>query len=187
LCGIFVFILFLVILIFTTPGYFKLAGAKYPGVEICCYILPALIIFSIIIPRIYLLYRSNILETRRELTIKIVAHQWYWTYEYRDIEALAFDSFMKRMEDLSSGEMRLLDVDKRIVVPCGVNLRLCFTSADVIHSWALPGAGIKVDCVPGNLNSIVVNFPFVGVFYGQCREICGANHSYIPIVVEVTT
>lgn len=91
------------------------------------------------------------------------------------------------MEDLVVGDSRLLDVDKRLVLPCGLNIRLCFTRVDVIHSWALPGAGIKVDCVPGNLNTLVVNFPFVGIFYGQCRELCGANHSFMPIVVEVTT
>jgi heme/copper-type cytochrome/quinol oxidase subunit 2 len=96
-----------------------------------------------------------------------------------------FDSFISPLDNLCLGESRLLGVDSRLVLPVGVNVRLCVTSVDVIHSWALPFLSVKLDAIPGVLNTLVINFISVGVYYGQCREICGSAHTYIPICVEV--
>jgi cytochrome c oxidase subunit 2 len=92
---------------------------------------------------------------------------------------------MKAIDDFNLGDFRILDVDNRVILPTFINVRLCFRGADVIHSWTLPTAGVKVDCSPGLLNCVSVNFPLVGLYFGQCREICGSNHSFIPIAVEI--
>lgn len=99
---------------------------------------------------------------------------------------MGFDSYMKSLDQLELGEPRLLEVDNRCVVPCDTNIRFCITSGDVIHSWALPSIAIKLDAISGILTTLSYSFPVVGVFYGQCSEICGVNHSFIPIVLEVT-
>ena len=108
------------------------------------------------------------------------------SYEYGDIPGLEFDSYMKSLDQLSLGEPRLLEVDNRCVLPCDVNIRFCITSADVIHSWALPSISVKMDAMSGVLSTFCYNFPLVGVFYGQCSEICGANHSFMPTALEIT-
>jgi cytochrome c oxidase subunit 2 len=118
------------------------------------------------------------------LTIKTVGHQWYWSYEYSDFLNLEFDSYILPTEELNRGDFRLLDVDNRIVVPTETSVRLLITSADVIHSWAVPSLGIKTDAIPGRLNQIGFFIKYPGVYYGQCSEMCGANHSFIPIVLE---
>lgn len=187
LIGVVVFLVVIISYIFYSPYYFKLSGAQYSTAEVFCSLIPCIVILGQIIPSIYVLYHSSALDTSASLTVKITGHQWYWHYEYSDITGLEFDSFMKCLEDLKAGEYRLLEVDNRLVLPCNLNIRLCFTRADVIHRWSLPAAGIKVDCVPGILNVTVISFPFVGVYYGQCSEICGSNHTFMPICVEVTT
>lgn len=97
-----------------------------------------------------------------------------------------FDSYIKSLDQLSEGDPRLLEVDNRCLVPCDFNLRFCITSSDVIHSWAIPSLSVKLDAISGILTTFCYNFPIVGVFYGQCSEICGVNHSFMPIVVEST-
>ena len=123
------------------------------------------------------------------VTVKAIGHQWYWSYEYSDYNqtdqpAVAFDSYMVPEDDLSPGQLRLLEVDNRIVVPVNTHLRFIITAADVLHSWAVPSLGIKCDAVPGRLNQVPAFIKREGVFYGQCSELCGTNHGFMPIVVE---
>ena len=149
-------------------------------------ILPGIILLFLALPSLRLLYLlDEILDCR--LTIKTVGHQWYWSYEYSDFINLEFDSYILPTEELGLGEFRLLDVDNRVVVPIETSVRFLITSADVIHSWALPSLGLKTDAIPGRLNQTRFFIKYPGVYYGQCSEICGANHSFIPIVIEAVT
>jgi cytochrome c oxidase subunit 2 len=146
-------------------------------------ILPALVLQFLALPSLRLLYLID--EVRNPtLTIKAIGHQWYWRYQYSDFNKLRFDSYMLPSNELQRGEFRLLEVDHRTVVPSNVEIRILTTSADVIHSWAVPALGVKSDAVPGRLNQLgfIINLP--GIFYGQSSEICGANHSFIPIAIE---
>jgi cytochrome c oxidase subunit 2 len=126
------------------------------------------------------------------LTIKVVGHQWYWSYEYCDFitesgDYIDFDSYMIPESDLELGQFRLLDVDNKLVVPVDCHIRLIVTGADVIHSFAVPSLGLKLDCVPGRLNQVSFLAERSGVFYGQCSEICGVWHGFMPIAVEAVT
>nr|YP_003289005.1 cytochrome c oxidase subunit II [Causus defilippii]ACY09598.1 cytochrome c oxidase subunit II [Causus defilippii] len=118
------------------------------------------------------------------LTIKATGHQWYWNYEYSDEAHISFDSYMLQPQNLQEGSPRLLEVDNRMVMPAGLQTRIVVTAEDVLHSWAIPSLGVKVDAVPGRLNQIPLATSRTGVFFGQCSEICGANHSFMPIAVE---
>nr|YP_009128543.1 cytochrome c oxidase subunit II [Phallocryptus tserensodnomi]AJP76841.1 cytochrome c oxidase subunit II [Phallocryptus tserensodnomi] len=146
-------------------------------------VLPALILIVIALPSIRLLYLIDEINNPA-LTLKVTGHQWYWSYEYSDFNDIQFDSYMIPTNELEQGMYRLLDVDNRVPLPFNQPVRLMITSDDVLHSWAVPSFGIKMDAVPGRLNqsSLMINLP--GVFYGQCSEICGAGHSFMPIVVE---
>ena len=114
------------------------------------------------------------------LTVKTIGHQWHWSYEYSDFLNIEFDS----TDELNPGDFRLLDVDHRVVLPTQTDVRILITYADVIHSWAIPALGVKADAIPGRLNQLRFYVKYPVVFYGQCSEICGANHSFIPIVLE---
>nr|YP_010610944.1 cytochrome c oxidase subunit II [Boiga kraepelini]WAP91778.1 cytochrome c oxidase subunit II [Boiga kraepelini] len=118
------------------------------------------------------------------LTIKTTGHQWYWNYEYSDETQISFDSYMIQTKDLENGSTRLLEADHRMIMPAGLQTRIVVTAEDVLHSWTIPSLGVKVDAVPGRLNQLPLATSRVGVFYGQCSEICGANHSFMPIAVE---
>lgn len=173
------------IYLFSTKGRLKSRKIKHHDqmvLEIVWTIIPIIILFIIGIPSIALLYASNeLVETN--LTIKIIGNQWYWTYEYSDLD-LIFDSYMISEEDLDYGELRLLEVDHRLIVPSLTHIKLLISSADVIHSWAVPSLGIKIDACPGRLNAVNMFIKKTGVFYGQCSEICGVNHGFMPIVVQ---
>uniref|UniRef100_UPI0030FE175F cytochrome c oxidase subunit II n=1 Tax=Acanthochitona defilippii TaxID=761903 RepID=UPI0030FE175F len=147
-------------------------------------ILPAVVLVFLALPSLRLLYLLDEVE-EPALTIKVVGHQWYWSYEYSDFLNLEFDSYMLPLEDLNLGDYRLLDVDHRSVVPMKTKVRVLVTAADVLHSWTVPSLGVKADAVPGRLNQLSFFSNYPGVFYGQCSEICGANHSFMPIVLEV--
>lgn len=147
-------------------------------------VLPAVTLVFLAIPSLHLLYLTDEIN-RPSLTIKTVGHQWYWRYEYSDFTNIEFDSYIVPTEDLKTGEYRLLEVDNRLVIPINLEVRILITAADVIHSWAIPTIGIKVDAIPGRLNQLGFTARRPGVFYGQCSEICGANHSFIPIAIEV--
>ena len=146
-------------------------------------ILPAFILLFLALPSLRLLYLID--EVRSpSLTIKTIGHQWYWSYEYSDFANIRFDSYILQTEDLKPGQYRLLEVDNRAVIPIHVEVRLLVTAADVIHAWTVPSLGVKADAIPGRLNQLGFTLTRPGVFYGQCSEICGANHSFIPIAIE---
>jgi cytochrome c oxidase subunit 2 len=160
--------------------------------EIIWTIFPSLILMLIAIPSFALLYSMDEIVDPA-ITIKAIGHQWYWTYEYSDYnsyykqQSLTFDSYMIPEDDLELGQLRLLEVDNRVVVPAKTHLRLIITSADVLHSWAVPSLGVKCDAVPGRLNQTSIFIEREGVYYGQCSEICGTNHAFMPIVVEAVS
>nr|YP_010983258.1 cytochrome c oxidase subunit II [Lentigo lentiginosus]WOK01724.1 cytochrome c oxidase subunit 2 [Lentigo lentiginosus] len=146
-------------------------------------IIPALILVFLALPSLRLLYLLDEVGDCN-LTVKSIGHQWYWSYEYSDFLNIEFDSYMVPTNELEKGDFRLLEVDHRVVLPTQTDIRVLVTSADVIHSWTVPSLGVKADAIPGRLNQLSFFIKYPGVFYGQCSEICGANHSFMPIVVE---
>nr|QZH43811.1 cytochrome c oxidase subunit II [Cylicostephanus minutus] len=186
LLGVLVFVVLLFVYLIMNNYYFKSKKIEYQFGELLCSVFPTLILLMQMIPSLSLLYYYGLMNLDSNLTVKVTGHQWYWSYEFGDIPGLEFDSYMKSLDQLNLGEPRLLEVDNRCVVPCDTNIRFCITSADVIHSWALPSMSVKLDAMSGILSTLCYSFPMVGFFYGQCSEICGANHSFMPIAVEVT-
>jgi len=147
-------------------------------------ILPAIILVFLALPSLRLLYLLD--EVNNPIiTLKAIGRQWYWTYEYSDFTNLEFDSYIIQTPDLEPGDYRLLEVDNRAVLPIQAEIRVLVTASDVIHSWTVPSIGVKADAIPGRLNQLSFTANRPGVFYGQCSEICGANHSFIPIALEV--
>nr|YP_009538041.1 cytochrome c oxidase subunit II [Limenitis populi]AYN60784.1 cytochrome c oxidase subunit 2 [Limenitis populi] len=151
-------------------------------IELIWTILPAITLIFIALPSLRLLYLLDELNNPL-ITLKSIGHQWYWSYEYSDFNNVEFDSYMIQSTN-NLNNFRLLDVDNRIILPMNNQIRILITSTDVIHSWTIPSLSVKVDANPGRLNqtSFFINRP--GIFYGQCSEICGANHSFMPIVIE---
>nr|AAZ05776.1 cytochrome oxidase subunit II [Cyamus gracilis]AAZ05790.1 cytochrome oxidase subunit II [Cyamus gracilis] len=153
-------------------------------IEMIWTVTPVFILFVIAIPSLKVLYLMDD-PFSPNLTIKSIGHQWYWSYEYSDFPDIEFNSYMLPSEDLKASDSRLLETDNSLVVPVNSKVRVITTSADVIHSWAVPSLGVKADAVPGRLNQIMFSTTRTGLFYGQCSEICGANHSFMPIKMEV--
>nr|YP_009414276.1 cytochrome c oxidase subunit II [Cheirogaleus crossleyi]ACJ36198.1 cytochrome oxidase subunit II [Cheirogaleus crossleyi]ACJ36199.1 cytochrome oxidase subunit II [Cheirogaleus crossleyi]ACJ36200.1 cytochrome oxidase subunit II [Cheirogaleus crossleyi]AIW64145.1 cytochrome c oxidase subunit II [Cheirogaleus crossleyi]AIW80607.1 cytochrome oxidase subunit II [Cheirogaleus crossleyi] len=153
-------------------------------VETVWTILPAVILILIALPSLRILYMMDEITTP-SLTLKTMGHQWYWSYEYTDYENLCFDSYMTPSSDLKPGELRLLEVDNRVVLPTEMSIRMLISSEDVLHSWTVPSLGVKTDAIPGRLNQATLMTSRPGIYYGQCSEICGANHSFMPIVLEL--
>lgn len=152
-------------------------------VETVWTVLPAVTLLFLALPSLRLLYLTDELS-QPSVRVKAIGHQWYWSYEYSDFPSVEYDSYIIPTDDLKLGEFRLLEVDNRIVVPIQLEIRLLVTAADVIHSWTIPALGIKIDGIPGRLNQLGFTVRRPGVFYGQCSEICGANHTFIPIALE---
>lgn len=157
-------------------------------IEIIWTITPAIILVLVAFPSFKLIYLMDEVVDPA-ITVKVVGHQWYWSYEYSDYAdqegtTINFDSYMVPTNDLTKGQFRLLEVDEKVIVPANTHVRVIITSADVIHSWAVPSLGIKLDAIPGRLNQVGFLANREGIFYGQCSEICGANHAFMPIVVE---
>nr|VFU78750.1 cytochrome c oxydase subunit 2 [Proasellus cantabricus] len=152
-------------------------------IEIIWTILPAVILLFMALPSLRLLYLLDEVN-QPSVTLKATGHQWYWSYEYSDFSDTEFDSYMIPPMDLNVGGFRLLEVDNRVSLPHSFQIRLLVTANDVIHSWTVPSLGVKADAVPGRLNQLSFTMKRPGVFYGQCSEICGANHSFMPIVLE---
>jgi len=146
-------------------------------------IAPAIILVFIAIPSLRLLYLIDEIHNP-VITLKTVGHQWYWSYEYSDFTKLEFDSYIVQQEDYQNDTFRLLDRDNRIVLPINSPIRIIVTAADVLHSWTVPGLGVKTDATPGRLNQVRFSINRPGLLYGQCSEICGANHRFMPIVIE---
>nr|BCO16571.1 cytochrome oxidase subunit 2 [Haemodracon trachyrhinus] len=149
-------------------------------------ILPAIILILIALPSLRILYLMDEVSMPH-LTVKAIGHQWYWNYEYTDYKDLTFDSYMLQTQDLFQGAPRLLETDHHMVVPTDSPIRMLVSAEDVLHSWAVPALGIKTDAIPGRLNQMMFTASHPGLYYGQCSEICGSNHSFMPIVVESTT
>ncbi|YP_009024986.1 cytochrome c oxidase subunit II (mitochondrion) [Trachypithecus francoisi] len=147
-------------------------------------ILPAIILVLIALPSLRILYLTDEINNP-SFTIKSIGHQWYWTYEYTDYGGLIFNSYMLPPLFLNPGDLRLLEVDNRVVLPIEAPVRMMITSQDVLHSWTIPTLGLKTDAIPGRLNQTTFTAMRPGVYYGQCSEICGANHSFMPIVAEL--
>nr|AAX20054.1 cytochrome oxidase subunit II [Ceratitis cosyra] len=185
--------LMILVMITTLVGYlmFMLFFNSYTNrnllhgqtIEMIWTILPAIVLLFIAFPSLRLLYLLDEIN-EPSITLKAIGHQWYWSYEYSDFMNVEFDSYMIPTNELSNDGFRLLDVDNRIILPMNSQIRILVTAADVIHSWTIPALGVKVDGTPGRLNqtNFLMNRP--GLFYGQCSEICGANHSFMPIVIE---
>jgi cytochrome c oxidase subunit 2 len=154
-------------------------------IEVVWTLIPVLILVVIAFPSFRLLYMMDV-TPKADLTIKAIGNQWYWTYEYPD-QDIRFDSNMVPEDKLKPGQLRLFEVDNRVVVPTHTNIRLITTSTDVVHSWAVPAFGVKKDSVPGRLNETWFHVKQPGVYYGQCSELCGVKHGFMPIVVEVVS
>jgi len=154
-------------------------------IEIIWTVLPAIILLFIAFPSLRILYLLDEIN-KPSISIKTIGHQWYWRYEYSDFKNIEFDSYIIPNNEFSLNNFRLLDVDNRIILPINNQIRIIISSLDVIHSWTIPSLGIKVDANPGRLNqtNFFINRP--GLFFGQCSEICGTNHRFIPIVIERT-
>nr|YP_010708709.1 cytochrome c oxidase subunit II [Caprella penantis]WCR50875.1 cytochrome c oxidase subunit II [Caprella penantis] len=153
-------------------------------IEMIWTVAPVFILFIIAVPSLKVLYLMDD-PFSPNLTIKAIGHQWYWSYEYSDFPDIEFNSYMLPSNELSVSESRLLETDNSLVVPVGSKVRVITTAADVIHSWTIPSMGVKADAVPGRLNQTMFSTTRTGLFYGQCSEICGANHSFMPIKMEV--
>ncbi len=161
-------------------------------IEVVWTVVPVLILLAVAIPSFRLLYfQRDIPEA--DMTIKATGHQWYWSYEYPDHNDVSFDSLMLEDEDLAErrkidpGAPRLLAVDNEVVVPAGKTVRVIVTAADVIHNFAMPSFGTKMDGIPGRLNETWFKVDREGVYYGQCSELCGIKHAYMPIAVRVVS
>jgi len=158
-------------------------------IEIIWTIIPSIILIFIAIPSFMLLYSIDEIFYP-QITIKVIGHQWFWSYESFDLfeqnkqTIYQYDSYMTPIDDLTNGKLRLLDVDLPLYLPIRTHIRVLITSSDVLHSWAVPSLGVKMDAVPGRLNQISIFIKRKGTFYGQCSEICGVNHGFMPIVVK---
>jgi len=154
--------------------------------EVAWTVVPVLILVVIAVPSFKVLYFMDKTENA-DMTLKVVGHQWYWEYQYPDHGDITFSANMIPDEEIQPGQQRLLETDNRIVLPVGSNIRILITAGDVIHSWAMPSLGIKKDAVPGRLNETWARIDREGVYYGQCSEICGINHGYMPITIEAVS
>nr|YP_007627020.1 cytochrome c oxidase subunit II [Lentula callani]AGC22311.1 cytochrome c oxidase subunit II [Lentula callani] len=148
--------------------------------------LPAITLIFIAMPSLRLLYLLDD-STNTMITIKTIGRQWYWSYEYSDFIDIEFNTYMTSESNMQNNWFRLLDVDNRTILPMNTEIRVLTSASDVLHSWTIPALGIKIDAMPGRLNqgTFTINRP--GLYFGQCSEICGANHSFMPIVIESTS
>ncbi len=155
-------------------------------IEIIWTIIPIIILLVIAIPSFRLLYEQRVIPDS-DMTIKVTGNQWYWSYEYPGYGDIAFDSIMIPDDELKEGQPRLLAVDNEMIVPVDTTVRLILTASDVIHSWTIPSFGVKIDTIPGRLNEAWFNANREGIYYGQCSELCGKDHAFMPIAVRVVS
>ena len=155
-------------------------------IEVLWTVVPVVILVAIAVPSFRLLYFADRVENA-DMTIKAIGRQWYWSYEYPDQGNFTFDATLVPEEDLAPGQLRLLTTDNAVVLPVNTKIRLLITASDVLHAFALPAMGIKLDAVPGQVNETWMEITREGTYYGQCSEICGTNHAYMPIMVEAVS
>jgi len=165
--------------------YFRTNINEFSILETVWTILPRFILILIGIPSLFVLYsRERVLSPN--LTLKTTGHQWYWSYDFCDFNNVEFDRFLKPLEEIERGEFRLLETDNHVVLPLNISFRTVVSSSDVLHRWTVPTLGIKADANPGRINLLyITNLQTPGIFFGQCSEICGANHRFIPIRLEI--
>jgi cytochrome c oxidase subunit 2 len=156
--------------------------------EVVWTIIPVIILIIIVVPSFKLLYANDRLEAY-DMTIKVTGYQWYWGYEYPDNEGINFLSYMipDKDIDVAKGQKRLLSTDNAVVLPIDTNIQILVTASDVLHAWAVPALGVKMDAVPGRTNETWVRITKPGVYYGQCSELCGKDHAYMPIEIHAVT
>lgn len=154
--------------------------------EIAWTVIPVIILIAISIPSVRTLYYMD-KAPNPDMVLKVVGYQWYWNYEYPDTEGLSFDSYMIKDEDLKPGDVRLLSVDNPVVVPVDTTVAVHITGGDVIHAWAMPAFGVKTDALPGRLNETWFKATKEGVYFGQCSELCGVGHGFMPIELHVVS
>ena len=184
-----VFVLFLMIYV-----CIRFRESKYPNpsktthnvaVEVLWTLIPCLILIVMAVPSFKILYKQDTIP-KADLTVKAVGYQWYWGYEYPD-ENIIFESYMIKEDELKENQPRLLTVDNEVVVPVNKVVKVLITANDVLHAWALPSFGVKRDAVPGRINETWFKAEKVGTYYGQCSELCGIQHAFMPITVRVVT
>ena len=184
-----VFVLFLILY-----AVWKFKASKNPNptktshntlLEVLWTVIPCLILVVIAIPSFKLLYKQDVIP-KADITIKAIGYQWYWGYEYPD-QKIAFEASMIETKDLKPGQPRLLATDKHVVVPVNKVVKVLITANDVLHAWALPAFGVKRDAVLGRINETWFKAEKEGIFYGQCSELCGIKHAFMPITVEVVS
>ncbi|MBT4989706.1 MAG: cytochrome c oxidase subunit II [Rickettsiales bacterium] len=189
----FAVLFFVLILIAYTCYRFKASNNPVPStrthhvfLEIIWIVIPTVIIVLVAIPSVELIYKQEVIP-KTEMTLKVTGNQWYWSYEYPDFDSIAFDSYMLKDDELKEGDLRLLEVDNAVVLPVETYIDLHITSSDVMHSFALPSLGVKMDAVPGRLNHSWLYIEKPGVYFGQCSELCGAYHAFMPIKIRAVT
>ena len=155
-------------------------------IEVIWTAVPVIILVIIAVPSFKQLYLNDVIP-EADMTIKAIGHQWYWTYEYPDNGKFSFDSNMIASDQLKKGQVRLLETDTVVVVPVNATVRVQVTADDVLHAWAIPAFGVKIDAVPGRLNETWFKATREGTYYGQCSELCGVNHGFMPIRVDVVS
>ncbi len=155
-------------------------------IEVIWTVAPVIILVAIAVPSFKLLYYADSVEDA-EMTLKAIGRQWYWSYEYPDHGDFTFDAYMVADEDLEAGQPRLLQTDTAVVLPVDTRIRILVTASDVLHSFAMPSMGLKLDAVPGRVNETWVQINSEGMYYGQCSEICGTGHSYMPIMIKAVS
>lgn len=190
---IFVIAAFVTILLGVTMWKFSAKRNPVPSrtthntmLELIWTVVPVIILVVIAVPSFKLLYLSDVVP-KADMTIKAIGHQWYWTYEYPDHGKFSFDSNMIPDEEIKPGQKRLLETDTTVVVPVNATVRMQITADDVLHAWAVPAFGVKLDAVPGRLNETWFKATKEGTYYGQCSELCGVNHGFMPIKVDVVS
>ncbi|WP_341807874.1 cytochrome c oxidase subunit II [Wolbachia endosymbiont (group E) of Neria commutata] len=154
--------------------------------EIIWFVIPTIIVGVLAFENAKLLRMQERIP-KIEMTLKAIGHQWYWSYQYPEHQGVSFDSYIKGDESLTEGDLKLFSVDNNIVLPINTNVRLQVTAGDVIHSWGVPAFGVKIDAIPGRLNEAWFNIKKPGIYYGQCYELCGPGHGFMPIVVEAVS
>ena len=154
--------------------------------EVIWTVVPVIILLIIAVPSFRLLYFTDRVEDA-DMTLKAIGHQWYWSYEYPDHGDFTFDAIMLEEDELEEGQPRLLATDEAVVLPVGAKIRLLTTADDVIHSWAIPALGVKMDSVPGRVNETWFQINREGMYYGQCSELCGTLHGFMPIMIEAVS
>ena len=187
MCGIIALSVFVIYLFNLSNKFMCLFYVDFEVIELSWTIAPSFVLLFLGVPSLKILYQIDVYNELPLLTVKILAHQWYWTYDYSDFKNIEFDSFIVKDTGLIFGDFKYISVDNRCVFPINSLVRLIFSSRDVLHSWTVPNLRIKVDCVPGKLNQAYIKLLLPSLSIGQCSEICGAYHRFIPIVIETTT